>query len=857
VSPGQQHEHSLRLPVVMPSKDYCAPCVDRLRAAVASLPGVESVEADRRTSILTVVHDVAVLPEASVEAEVRRIGLEVAEGVAHASWRVTGLDCPDCAGTVEKSVQRIDGVTDAELNFATGTLLIEYDPAVDPRDAVIAAVRWAGHGVEPIRETGGERTVEFRLPELSCEDCGRKVARRLESIEGVSSAEAAFGTAALTVGYDPAKTSESELARVIREAGYAVAIAGPGESRRRSAREWWQAHGHDASLVVSGSLLVCGYLFGAAGWTGVAISAFLMSVLVGGAVTARRAWASLKTRSLDMNVLTSLAVIGAILLGDHAEAATIVFLFSIGQYLESRALARTRRSIGELMSLTPARARIRRGDTETEIAPERASLGDTLVVRPGERIALDGVVTQGASAVDESPITGESIPADKNVGDTVYAGTLNATGLLEVEVTSVAADSTIARLVFLVEEAQAQRAPAQRLVDRFTRYYTPAVVAGAVLLAFGPPLLGLGSWSVWVYRALVVLVVGCPCALVISTPVAIVSAITRATKSGVLVKGGAFLEVAAKVRAVAFDKTGTLTRGTPEVTDVVALAAPDRGEVLRIASALEAGSNHPVAQAVVRAYGEAHSERAVGLADIPGRGVRGTFEDRDYAIGSPSMAVEAGIVSPETEAAVGALEDRGRTVLVLSDATAVLGLIGVADEVRPDAAGVVAKLREKGIHAVMLTGDNDRTAAAVAAEAGVAEVRSRLLPADKVDAVRELKERYGTVAMVGDGVNDAPALALADIGVAMGAAGSDTALETADVALMAPELRGLPGFLDLGRRTVANITFNVAFSIATKAVVLVLAVAGYAPLWLAVFADTGVSLLVTLNGLRLLAPGTE
>ena len=477
-----------------------------------------------------------------------------------------------------------------------------------------------------------------------------------------------------------------------------------------------------------------------------------------------------------------------------------------------------------------------------------------MVVKPGERVALDGVVVEGRSALDEAPITGEAAPVDKAPGDRVFAGSLNTSGLLEVEVTAAGEDSTLARVVYLVEQAQAQRAPSQQLVDSFTRYYTPIVVAGAALVAVAPPLLGLGSWHEWAYRSLVVLVASCPCALVISTPVAIVSAITRATRDGVLVKGGVHLETAARVRAVAFDKTGTLTCGRPEVTDVVPLNGVASVEVLRIAAALEAGSTHPVAEAVLRAAGHAFGERvARDLMDVAGRGVRARVDGVDYAIGSPAFARAEGASDERVERRIVALESEGKTVLVLFGDRTALGLIAVADAVRPEASGVVRRLFEGGIeHVVMLTGDNERTAAAVAPLSGMTEHRARLLPEQKMDAVRDLRATYGTVAMVGDGVNDAPALALADLGIAMGAAGSDTALETADVALMAPDLHALPGFFALGRRTVAVIRANVVFSVVTKAVVLVLAVAGYAPLWLAVFADMGVSLLVTFNGLRLL-----
>ncbi len=685
---------------------------------------------------------------------------------------------------MEKSASQVPGVLCADLNFAAGTLVVDYDPQSDPRAAIVAVVRKAGHGVQPL---SGEP-------------------------EGAAST--------------PPPT-------------------------------WWQSSGHSATVGLAAALLVAGWVLGLVhGATAetAAIAMWVASVAVGGLFLVRRAVGSVRARMLDMNVLMSLAVVGALAIGAFEEAATVVVLYSLGQLLESRALERTRRSIGDLMRSVPATALVRREGAEVELPLTEARIGDTMVVRPGERIALDGVVRKGASAVDEAAITGESVPAQKEPGAAVFAGSLNTSGLLEVEVTALGADSTLARIVYLVEEAQAQRAPAQRLVDRFTRWYTPTVVVLAVLVAVVPPLLGLGTWGSWFYRALVMLVVSCPCALVISTPVAIVSAITRATRDGVLVKGGAFLEIAPTIRVVAFDKTGTLTCGRPEVTDVIPLDGTDSAAVLRLAAALEAGSTHPLAEAVLRAEGGAGGVADLeGFEDIAGRGVRAKIGGHVYSIGSPSMALADAEVVGAAATRIAELEGSGKTVLVLSRERVVVGLIGVADEVRPESREIVEQLRHAGItHMVMLTGDNERTAAAVAAHAGVTEFRALLLPEGKVDAIAELRELYGPVAMVGDGINDAPALAAADLGIAMGAAGSDTALETADIALLAPDLRALPRFFSLGRRTVANIQANVVFSIVTKAAVLLLAVFGLATLWVAVFADMGVSLLVTANGLRLL-----
>ncbi len=687
------------------------------------------------------------------------------------------------------SVEQIPGVIRAEVNFASGVMVLDYDPAADPRERAVALVRSTGHGVELLAGAGA-----------------------------------------------------------------------PAEGLRTT---WWVERGHAVTTAAAAVLIVSAWLLARSGveWgPSASVALYAAAIVSGGWLIFRRAIVSARARSLDMNVLMTVAVIGAMLIGEWAEGAAVVFLFSVGGWLESRSLARTRRSIRDLMDLSPPVARVREASgIEHERPAADVEVGQVVVVRPGERLALDGEVARGESSVDESPITGESVPAAKAAGDHVWAGSLNTTGVLEVRVTARAADSTLAHIIYLVEEAQASRAPVQQLVDRFSSYYTPAVIALAFLIATVPPaggaLLGVewGTFETWFYRALVMLVVACPCALVISTPVSIVSAITRATRDGVLVKGGTHLETAARVRAVAFDKTGTLTCGAPEVVDVLALTGTGTSDILSVAATLEASSAHPLAAAVVRAAGEASRVHLDWFEDLPGRGVSGTVDGVLHSVVSPAHAEETGALDAQAAEEIARLEADGRTVLVLVSDGRAAGLIGVADEVRPASQATVAALHGLGMdHVVMLTGDNERTAAAVAARAGVREFLARLLPGDKVDAVRRLKEQYGIVAMVGDGINDAPALAASDLGIAMGAAGSDTALQTADVALMSDDLTQVPRFLDLGRRTVAIIKQNVAVSIGIKAAVLVLAATGHATLWMAVFADMGVSLMVTLNGMRLL-----
>ncbi len=761
-----------------------------------------------------------------------------------------------------KSVSLVPGVLSSDLNFASGVLLVEYAPDLDPREAAAAVVRRAGHGIEPLDVRAGEGTAAFVLEDRDCDDCAAEVREALGVLPGVTAVGFELAARRMNVTFDPRVVSVGELGAAMASIGVRAHLENRAMVAEEARGRWWRENRTELAVQAGGGLIVLAWLLGRAGFPEWSVaSCYALAIVASGTVTWRRAMISLQARTVDMNVLMSIAVIGAIALGQWSEAAAVIWLFALGGLLESRSLARTRRSIRDLMDIAPPIARVRRSDAIVEVAPVDVLLGETLVVRPGERIALDGTVAMGASAVDESPITGESIPVDKHEGDAVYAGSLATTGVIEVTVTATAKDTTLARIVYLVEEAQASKAPSQRLVDRFTRWYTPAVVILSAAVAFLPPLVGrilgvdVGTFGEWFYRGLVVLVVSCPCALVISTPVAIVSAISRAAKDGVLVKGGVFLELAGRVKAMAFDKTGTLTHGMPILADVEVLDGSDPSAFVAITAALERHSTHPLARAVVRAAGDSAGHvRVEGFTDVPGIGVRGVVEGATYEIGGTRVLdLLADTVARPGIEAVARQEAAGRTALVLVRDGVPVGVIGVADEVRAEAPEVTHELYELGVrHIVMLTGDNERTAEAVARSAGVRDVRARLLPQEKTEAVVDLQRRYGAVAMTGDGINDAPALAAADVGIAMGAAGSDTALETADVALMADDLSALPGFMRLSRRTVSVIRQNVAFSIAVKAITLVLAVFGVATLWLAVFADMGVALLVIANSMRLL-----
>ncbi|WP_257027054.1 MULTISPECIES: heavy metal translocating P-type ATPase [Pseudomonadaceae] len=580
----------------------------------------------------------------------------------------------------------------------------------------------------------------------------------------------------------------------------------------------------------------------------------LGAILTAGLDVYKKGWIALKNFNLNINALMSIAVTGAVLIGQWPEAAMVMVLFAIAERIEAKSLDRARNAIRGLMALTPEQATVRQADGSWQTMDvTQVAIGSVVRLRPGERIGLDGQVLDGHSTVDQSPITGESLPIEKSVGDTLFAGTINQSGALDYQVSAAASNSALSRIIKAVEEAQGARAPTQRFVDRFARIYTPLVFLLSLAVAVVPPLLLNGDWFEWVYRALVLLVVACPCALVISTPVSIVSGLAAAARKGILVKGGVYLENGRHITHLALDKTGTLTHGKPVQTDYQALQG-DADACRKLAASLAARSDHPVSQAVAKAA----EEQGIALDDVqafealPGRGVRGVIDGQRYQLGNHRLLEELGLCSPEIEARLDALEREGKTVILLSDDKRALALFAVADTLKASSREAIATLHEMGIKTLMLTGDNQHTAQAIAAQVGIDEARGDLLPADKLATVEGLLGQKGVVAMVGDGINDAPALARADVGFAMAAIGTDTAIETADVAIMDDDLRKIPTFIRLSQQTAAILKQNIVLALGIKAVFLGLTVSGQATMWMAVFADVGVSLLVVFNGLRLL-----
>jgi Cd2+/Zn2+-exporting ATPase len=703
----------------------------------------------------------------------------------------------------------------------------------------------------------GLRELRFRVGEMDCPSCLAKIEGHLGSLPGVRAVSGSILSRTLTVTVDEGRVEEAEVQAEVGRLGYAAEPV-DGEAKGPGFAETWvtgQARRVYAATALAAVAALVRFasadpgLFTLPTYTvHVSDLAFVLAALVGGWNFFPKGVAAARRLSLDMNLLMSVAIVGAVLLGEFFEAASIAVLFSIAERLEAYSVDRARASIESLMEMAPDWAVVVRGGVEVTVPASALVPGDEIVVRPGDRLAADGTVIEGASAVDQSAITGESLPVEKAPADTVFSGTINRAGHLRVRVDRPADESALAKIVRLVEEAEASKTESERFVDTFARYYTPTIAAAALLTAVVPPLLFGAPAAVWITRGLTLLVIACPCALVISTPVAVVSGLTAAARHGVLVKGGSYLEALASVRVFALDKTGTLTVGHPVVRSVI-IECADEADVLARAAAIERRSEHPLARAIVDEAdrrGLDHARfRITDFEAIPGRGARASIDGEEHVIGRPDLFPEAEIPS--------GLRARGESVVGIGRSGTWLAWISLADQPREEAAAAMAALRRLGIErTVMLTGDNRGTAETIAAAVGVDELRAELLPSDKLAAIRELEQVHGPVAMVGDGVNDAPALAAATVGIAMGAAGSDTALETADVALMGDDLARLPYLVRLSRRARAVIKQNIVAAIAVKALLAIAVPFGYVSLITAVLVgDMGVSLAVTANALRL------
>ncbi|SHG32769.1 heavy metal translocating P-type ATPase [Ornithinibacillus halophilus] len=687
----------------------------------------------------------------------------------------------------------------------------------------------------------------FQVQGISCANCAKTFEKNIQRMEGVREAEVNFAASKVTVlgeatANDIEKAGAFENIKVVHDD-----LEDTGKKEPFFIR-------YDR-LILASILIIFGIvainLFDGSHY--LTILPFALSILIGGIKLLRAGLVNLTRLQFDMKTLMTIAVIGAAIIGEWMEAAIVVILFAISEELETYSMDKARASIRSLMSIAPKAATIIRNGQEQKLHIKDILIGDIMLVKPGEKLAMDGVVIKGTSSINQAPITGESIPAEKHINDVVYAGTINQNGFLEVKVTKRSEDTTIAKIIHLVEEAQGERAPSQAFVDRFAAYYTPIIMGIALLVAITPPLFFGGLWETWVYQGLAVLVVGCPCALVISTPVAIVTAIGTAAKNGVLVKGGVYLEQIGALKAIAFDKTGTLTEGKPVVTDIK-FFKDNQEETLQILAALESKSQHPLAEAIINEVQNrniSYQHLVINNFEaIQGKGIQGEINGKQYYLGTPKLF---NTIEDDIENVIHRFQQSGKTIMILGTDQEIFAFVALRDEPRDESKNVIQHLHQLGIHhSVILSGDHPETARALGKELAVTEVKGGLLPEDKLQYIKNYQNQYGNIAMIGDGMNDTPALATSNVGIAMGTAGTDSALETADVALMGDDLRKLPFTVKLSRKALSIIKQNITFSIGIKLFALLLVIPGWLTLWIAIFADMGATLLVTLNALRLL-----
>ncbi|SFF97405.1 heavy metal translocating P-type ATPase [Sporolactobacillus nakayamae] len=771
--------------------------------------------------------------------------------LSSAVYQISGMDCPACARTIEKSVSQIPGITGVQVHYSTGKMRVAYSDAsrLSPIPKQLSRL---GYRVKPEDSLNSQTKTNvrdiYRIEGMDCGTCAKSIEKHLNRFPEVQSLEVNFSSGKMSISHT---LSAERIQQEVKKMGYQAL---PDIHDEQENDQHVHSHKSRLEILISGLCIAAGFVLSFTQITFVLPTALYgIALIISGRQPLRNAYYALRSRSLDMNVLMSAAAIGAVFINQWLESATVVWLFALGAVLENRSIEKTRRSIGDLMKVAPTEAWIKSGDSLIKKLVSAVTVGETMVVKPGECIPLDGEVIKGESSVNQAPITGEAIPVDKSQGDAVFAGTMNENGTLECQITKLSTNTAIARIIQMVEEAQEKQAPTQTFVDRFARIYTPIVFILAVAVMLIPPMIGIGTWGSWFYKGLELLVVACPCALVISTPVAIVSAIGNAAKQGVLIKGGAFLEKAGQIQAIAFDKTGTITEGKPKVASIIAFTS-DQNHLMSLIKTLEDYSTHPIARCLSAYANEKNSLALAGenYQNIPGKGVQADISGTIYYAGSLKLFREKGVGTIEEYAQAHKLLESGQTLVMIGTDEKLIGVIGVSDTIRKTTRSALNKLQKIGIHdLVMLTGDNQKTAEQVAKEAAITRYLSDLLPEDKVTSIKKLQASGLKTAMVGDGINDAPALASADLGIAMGGAGTDTAMETADLVLMADNLEKLPFAISLSQKSLKIIKQNISFALIVKAAALFLIFPGWLTLWLAVFSDTGAALLVILNSLRL------
>ncbi len=758
------------------------------------------------------------------------------------------MNCADCALRIEKKVSVLPGIKTVKVNFMKSILRVEFDSDVFDISKLKEVVESIGYKIE---EQPNVKIDTLYIKGMDCIDEARPIEKRLRSISGVKDFKFNFVSHKIIIEHH---IKLADIQHVLLEIGFESQIF--EDTKIKDQQSFWKEHKMTILTVLSGIFAVSGLL---THYTLlpklISVSLLLIAIFLGGFHIAKKGIKEVKNLSLSMNFLMTMAVTGAIILGELTEAAMVIFLFALAQLLESHSIKRVRQSIKSLMELAPSIALLKTVGSAERVAVQDVNIGDIIIIKPGDRIPLDGVVKNGYSMVNQSTITGESTPLEKRQGNEVYAGTINQDGMLEIEVTKKAEDSTLARIVHLVEEAQTQKAPTQQIVEKFASYYTPLVVSFAILLAIIPPVFFGGDLSQWIYRALVLLVISCPCALVISTPVTIISALTNATRQGILIKGGADLENFNKMKVFAFDKTGTLTYGKPMVQSVISLNSYSKEELLRIAASIEFHSEHSIGKAIIE-YAQSMGidfYPVENFKSITGKGAKANINHDMYYIGNHRLFEELGWCEEKVHEKLKNVEDLRHTAVLIGNDKNILGIIAISDNERENAGYALRELIDEGVQkSVMLTGDNKITAEAIAQKINIDEFIAELLPEDKVTIINELKEHYKYVAMVGDGINDAPALAAATMGIAMGASGSDTAMETANITLLNDDLTKLAYLKRLSHKTIRIIKENIFISLFLKGTFFLLALPGWATLWMAVFADMGASLIVIFNGLKML-----
>lgn len=836
--PAGEQSLQLAIPVVLPGIDDADDgCVARLQERLQAQTGITQahVERDHGHAMLCLHYNPNLVPLEKLERLTRDEGAAITRRFRHETITIAGMDCASCAAGIEHVVRKQTGVLNVNVNYPTQKMKVEYDSTLIQRAAIVQAVTRLGYRVPTkgrsltMLSTAPATPPSHQHDHHDHENCGHDHS------------------------HDDQRHDHHNHDHHTHHDHHSHA----GHAHFDENTPWIVRHREMALALLSGVLLLTG--FAGEQWLNfpfaVALLCYVGSYMAGGYNLARHALPTILSGRFDVEFLMLAGALGAAILGEWPEGAFLLFLFSLGHALEHFAMEKARDAISALGSITPKEARVRRDNNEIVIPVEELRLGDIAIVRPGDRIAVDGTVKQGRSAVDQSPITGESLPLEKDEGDGVFAGSINGDGALEVEVTRLAQDTTMARVIEMVEEAQSQKSPSQTFAEKFESVFVPIVLGVAFLAMVVPPLFGWLTWNEAILRGISALVAASPCALALATPAAVLAGIGQAARNGVLIKGGVHLENLGRLNAIALDKTGTITRGRPEVTDVVALGISE-AELLRLAAAVETRSSHPLAQAVVRraAQNNIVLPPAGELQNVPGRGVQSEVEGRIVRLGNAKMFAEAGLViADELQKQVHALGDSGKPIMLVGADSTVLGLIAFADQLRTETPVALKALRKRGIRSIiMLTGDNERVAKTIAQDAGVTDVRANLLPADKVTALHELLKQHEMVAMVGDGVNDAPALANATVGIAMGAGGTDVALETADVALMGDDLSKLPFAVALSRQARRIIQQNLWISLGVIALLVPATLFGFARLGVAVVFHEGSTLVVVMNALRLL-----